>query len=174
MSELARYTIFALLSGIERDLRLFLASALAFDSLPLSEDEETQASQRLKADKSSIQSATAWQDLLDYLDLSQILDVASRHDLALASSLRVARKDVQDEIKKVRALVQIRNRVCHFRPLEVGDLTSSIDITESLTNGKSPLQWNYLGEVRTQLAGDFLKIKSPDATQDPWTAAVYS
>jgi len=79
MSTVAQGTIFKLLMSLEQDLRWLCLVGLPKSSLPLTVEERGHAEQRYLRDKGVSAAKLPWGDLIEYLDLSQTLNLIDRH-----------------------------------------------------------------------------------------------
>jgi len=136
--------------AVEQDLRRFCASDLRE---PRFTDDETRSAQsRLAASRDSVHSPGEWRDLLDYLDLSQLLDIIARHDRELAAAVGAREEDLAMLVAETRRLVPTRNRICHARPPEADDLPLTIEVVEKLGSLSSGVSLQELQDVRAELA----------------------
>src|SRR5829696_7913270 len=122
-----RNTVFALLMGLEQDLRRVLIQALSGKDSPLTPQERDNAADR-RSRSGRTSGDTDWTSYVDFLDLNELLDVVTRSDQSIESYFGNSSGNVRDVAKKARQLVPIRNRVCHARPLESTDLPTSLDV----------------------------------------------
>jgi len=96
-----RNTIFALLMGLEQDLRRVLNQALSGKDSPLTPQEwDNAADRRSRSGQSS--GDTDWTSYVDFLDLSELLDVVARSDQSIESYFGNASGNVRDVAKKAR------------------------------------------------------------------------
>src|SRR5262245_16515801 len=127
-----RLTCFAIISAIEDDLRAFLRAecTVANYRAILPTDVRNNAARRWSTDTAANAAAIAESDLdllpyIDFLDLSKALD-RLRKDV-------VVPLDVTTLARALEPLAPTRNRVCHTRPLETGDLPLCLDKAEELS-----------------------------------------
>lgn len=145
-------TIFALLMALEEDVRRACVAEIPADASPLTSDETLSATARFRVDHSGASDEPRWQTLLDYVDLSQLLDVVSRQKDILATAVGSRATDISNLVREVRRLVPTRNRVCHARPPEPDDLSLVLEITEGLVRGSpSRVSFTALMDVLTEL-----------------------
>jgi len=149
-----RNTIFAILMGLETDLRGFIRRAeIPSDSLFSPEEIKLARERFTSAQSSSPETATLEPTsdvLLDYLDLSQSLDVLLRHEELIATANLTTRSQIADIARQSRRLIGLRNRVCHARPLEPTDLAVTTEVVTALLT-TTDLPWVDLKAVRQQL-----------------------
>ena len=149
---LTRNTLFALLMGLESDIRR-LTLRWVDAAVALSADESEKATLRWKLDAPRGQLQAAPEELIDYVDLTELLDIVDRNKRAVAEGLAVADNDLVGWMRPLRGLVPIRNRVCHARPLEPDDFTVGWSlIDEFASTGPSQAMLSELGEARAHLA----------------------
>jgi LuxR family glucitol operon transcriptional activator len=116
--------------ALEEDLSRAILQAIPVDEFPLSEDEKAQAEGRRASDKGG--GTSQWHDLLYYLDLNQKLDILARHAPSITKALSLGRDVAKRVVSDMRTLTDIRNRVCHARPLEEEDLPVVLDVCKAL------------------------------------------
>src|SRR5438128_10046209 len=144
-------TIFAVLMALEADLRQACREALPDAADPLSSDESSLAGARLRADTQSDAEGAEWRQLIEYVDLSQLLDIMGRHKKAIGGHAGLSQEELVRVLRDVRRLVPTRNRVCHARPPEPDDLASVMEVAEPLARGALGLSFVSLTDVLHEL-----------------------
>jgi LuxR family transcriptional regulator, glucitol operon activator len=147
----ARLTLYAIVSAVEEDLRLLIATHL----LPAVEadeilDLELSAKARDRAARESIAEGSSVEELLLFLDFTDYYELLNRFKTTLPDS--VARY-LKTRISHLERLAQIRNRVAPSRPLNVDDLPTGIGIAESLvreSEGTWPTTHQTLQRLRIE------------------------
>ena len=150
----ARNTCFALISSIERDLRSIIIEQCHVHEIPdlLPTDLRERAVSRWHADQhpaSAIPPETD-SDLLDYVDIADLDAILRRAVRPSLPALRHAAGEIRTDLDR---LTPIRNRVCHARPLEDGDLPECLDVASRFAS-KSELPFNTLRHTRQLLASN--------------------
>jgi LuxR family transcriptional regulator, glucitol operon activator len=145
-----------MLMALESDLRR--APATHVDpAAALALEEAKRAAERWRADRDRGKLPPTTAELLDYLDLSELLDVLDRNSSAIGRAYDMDGRSLRSLLKPIRRLVPIRNRVCHARPLEPGDYAEGLSTIETLL-AASPKTFPFadIEEVRQRIA------ESPD------------
>ena len=128
-----RTTCFAIISGIEDDLRALVHQTC--DTLNIASflptDVRESANARWQKDNHSNALGHAEDDFellnyIDFLDLSKILHTSIR------SHSKVIAIDIEALARSFETLAPVRNRVCHTRPLEADDLLRCMDAAENI------------------------------------------
>jgi LuxR family glucitol operon transcriptional activator len=121
---LTRMTVYALISALEEDLRAIIKDNLVSVDNPfrlINIELELRARGRVERDIGEYLNEIDFSDLVDYFDLGdtyQTINANSSFFPAHISSM------VKKNTKKLDAIVPIRNRVMHIRPLDVEDFPS--------------------------------------------------
>lgn len=147
-----RLTCFAIISAIEDDLRAYIRTecvALNHTNI-LPADVRDSASRRWDLDNSSNTSARAGSDVdllpyIDFVDLAKILHGLRKQLNLTADAAAIA--------KALEPLAPTRNRVCHTRPLEPGDLSLCLDSGGGLC-GAAPGIFTSLSDALRRLSQD--------------------
>jgi LuxR family transcriptional regulator, glucitol operon activator len=146
-----RLTLYALISALERDLRDFLAEHVKPLVQPknlLSPALRDRATDRFLKENS--ESSPDPRELLDYLDLGEEIQAIRTHDNALDAATRAY---IKKYYLGLEAVIPIRNRVMHSRPLEFDDLPRVSDLTAELVKSHRAL-WANLRTTRKELDRD--------------------
>lgn len=154
MSKRQALTIFSVLTALEKDLRWLCLTALSMNSFPLNNDERRDAERRYLSHKGVSAAKLPWSDLVDYLDLSQTLDLLDRHRVTICRGLGASENDLKLLVKRIRPLASIRNTVCHARPLENGDLALTLETSRDLTITSALIELSSLSQALRQLDAD--------------------
>lgn len=146
----ARLTIFALLSSIEFDLRRIIRDVISpnqADEDTYSKEQMNQLVERQNKDRNSdIDNEVSY--LSNYLDFADAYAVINRCIGAYDSELEKYFKQVTAQLEK---LVTVRNRIAHSRPLNINDFPTTIDTCESLAKADC---WIELKETLRKLKTD--------------------
>lgn len=131
-----------------------MRSAIA-DALPGSEPASVIPSgvladaRRRMANTEDSSSQPSVADLLPFVDFGEALALLNRHKSSLGESLR---SQLRDWGQHLEALIPIRNRVAHSRPLEVGDLPTVEDLVRNLA--RNLLCWANSAETLARIASN--------------------
>ncbi|MGA3057703.1 MAG: AAA family ATPase [Candidatus Limnocylindrales bacterium] len=145
---LTRNTLFALLMALEGDLRQTMTKYVE-PSRAMVPDEAERASARWRGDRPRGQLQPLPAELLDYVDLSELLDMLDRHAAVLSTAVGTDRDTYHNLMARLRSLVPIRNRVCHARPLEPDDFTAAWSTIDGLV-GEAPSGLDLVGLADTR------------------------
>lgn len=140
-----RLTCFALISAIETDCREALLAIDAENDVVVPTDARDAALSRLTRDRKVVG------DGLDVL--VQYLDFADAYQTLLANKVNLTntqREALAAMAPQLQALIQVRNRVAHSRPMEIGDLSLTLDIANELV-ALSSFDWSATYEVVNRL-----------------------
>jgi len=144
-----RQTAYALMSGIEEDLRdladLHLSPWPVLDVL--GPDLFSKASARLKDEAGSANTEPALRTFLSYLDFGETVHVLNTNRARLPGPVGAW---LRKQTVTFEALMPVRNRVMHFRPLNFNDLA----LVESacgqfIASGQG--SWSHLRDVQDRL-----------------------
>jgi LuxR family glucitol operon transcriptional activator len=130
-----RNTCFALISNAEIDFRnFFIKLKNQYNFFEIPKDVEANAKNRLEQDsKGLINDHDTFSDYINYIDFGDIKKILDSVVYKLDTSNYGWCKQVALEIERI---IQIRNRVCHSRPLEIDDSTRVIDFSKYLVDHK--------------------------------------
>jgi LuxR family glucitol operon transcriptional activator len=143
-----RLTLYALISALERDLRDFLSLHIEPLVQPrnlLSDALANKATERFL--KENPESSPDPNELLEYLDLGEEIQAIRSHDNQLDA---VTKAYIKKYYLGLEAIVSIRNRVMHSRPLEFDDFYLVSDLTSALVKSHRAL-WANLRTTRREL-----------------------
>lgn len=148
-----RLTCFAVISAIETDLRHNISSiartANVTDLFPI--DVRKRAQARYTEDyKTEVLSAdtTTDSDLLDYTDFGDL----AKSIYYLLPDVAAHDTDYYRQIaSKLEAMVPVRNRVCHSRPLEVKDWSETLDFANDLISDYKHIDWTLTKDTVARL-----------------------
>ncbi len=159
----ARLSVYALLSGIEEDLRDAIDAYLLIQLSPaelLGADRLARASQRLEDELGLPSTAAEPVDFLKYLDLGDLCPLLNEHKDLLPADIG---RYFQQITKSIDLINPIRNRIAHQRPLHPEDFATTLDTANGLCAGGAS-HWFNLGSILTRLtqdAGFVLSLKIP-------------
>lgn len=143
-----RLTCFALISAIETDCREAILALDADHNVVIPAEADEAASGRLARDrKVQGDGLDAMVQYLDFADAYQTL-LANKSDLT--DSLRDALTAFAPHLS---SLIQVRNRVAHSRPMELGDLPLTLDVARALA-AHSAFEWSATNEVVQRLQSE--------------------
>lgn len=147
-----RLSLYALISSLEKDLRDFLAlhiSPLVDGNKLLSAELMQKVMDRYQRDNPETD-VPDLEELLDYLDLGDEIQLIRIHDRRLDS---VTQSYIKRYYLGLEGVVPIRNRVMHSRPLEFDDLSIVSNLTAELVKSHRAL-WANLRTTRKDLDKD--------------------
>ncbi|WP_246127670.1 NB-ARC domain-containing protein [Amycolatopsis rhizosphaerae] len=141
---MTRARLYVLIDAFENDMRQVMNHYILDH---LSEEEALGASypranQRRASDQMGDQSS-----ITAYLDLQECYDILNRHRESLPADLG---RELKDNTVEVNALVPIRNRVMHGRPLGAGDPERALSACQAFTTR----YWKTVTDVITHLRSD--------------------
>ena len=144
-TRMSRARLFSLLEAFERDMRGMIETHL----LDHKKEEEIFVPAELEAAHMRQRKDENGSDvsIVHYMDLKPTFDALARSKDSLPAPLA---QIVSQRSADVSALVPIRNRVMHFRPLQDDDP----DIATTLVQGFSPAYWVSTAEVMSRLNAD--------------------
>jgi LuxR family transcriptional regulator, glucitol operon activator len=141
-----RLTIFALLSALEIDIRefikLYIMPTVGKASL-FNASLRSRCADRFRHNNPD--ATPDADDLIDYLDLGDAIQLLRANEVAVDPSMRTYLKRYYLSLD---AMIPIRNRVMHSRPLEFDDLMRVTDLARSLTGSYSLLWANLRTNIR--------------------------
>lgn len=149
----SRLTMFAIVTSIENDLRSLiikhLEHAASVEEL-LGSDLAEKAKERLEKDVDIPPTNPSLGSLLFYVDLGDYLGMLQKYwrsiDLQSAAHLRQNRE-------LLNAVIPIRNRIMHARPLNHDDFPKMFDLAKSLVAQRADL-WGHLSRTLDHLKED--------------------
>ena len=146
----SRLTLYAVLSGIEDDLREVIGSQLGpqLDTEPLFGRHLTEKLRERRATEDSVaEEAETLGGLLEFADFGDLFQLLNVHWSLLPAQIG---NHIRDETKNFERLVPIRNRVAHSRPLLFDDFPATIDIATAFCNTEA-LRWTSLRTTMQRL-----------------------
>lgn len=147
---LTRMSVYALLCALEEDLRLIVKNYIldiqgSENKLPV--DLLEKAKRRLDKDFGTVTDDMDVTDLIEYFDLGDTYQVINSYGKEIPEHLY---KFIKSITKDLDALVLIRNRVMHIRPLDVEDYPKLISICDKIINSNTNV-WGNLVEVSEKI-----------------------
>lgn len=118
-----RLTLYALISAIEMDLRIFILQNINETNLNLFIDEELDKKITNRA-KNNLELDEDIETKVEYLDFGDCISIMNKFTKILPSVFGDEIKVISDDLLHI---TPIRNRVMHSRPIEFTDLTNVID-----------------------------------------------
>ncbi len=143
-----RLTCFALISAIETDCREAILALDADHDVLIPDDAKQAAMQRLSRDRKTI--GDGLDVLVQYLDFADSYQALLANKKHLPDSLRDALTTIAAHLQ---ALIQVRNRVAHSRPMELGDLAIALDVANAL-RAHSSTDWTATTEIVGRLESE--------------------
>jgi tetratricopeptide (TPR) repeat protein len=150
---LPRLTLYALLSGVEEDLRDLIEVHLTSEASAaevLGQDLHQRCIDRLNQDAGAADRSPNLRTLLPYIDFADAYLVLNanreRMPLPIAKSIRALTPVFE-------RLAAVRKRVMHFRPLMFDDLADTQLACEGLL-AKSDAPWAHIRDIRSRLIAE--------------------
>lgn len=140
-----RLTCFALISAIETDCREALLELETKHEVTIPKGAREAATQRLTRDRKS--AGEGLDVLVQYLDFADSYQALLANKKFLSATLS---ESMQALARQLQALIQVRNRVAHSRPMEIGDLPLALDVAQALV-ALSAAEWASTKEVVERL-----------------------
>lgn len=141
-----RLTCFALISSLETDCREAILLTEAENTLTWPDHvKETAENRAIRAREARSGKAEV---LVQYLDFADAYQILLGNGSLVPSSMYESLKHVAGRLEE---LSQIRNRVAHSRPMEIGDLASVTDIANNLAR-LSPDDWSTTAAMLRRLS----------------------
>lgn len=163
-----KLTAYAMISSLEEDLRKIIKNYI--ESKNLEEKKEfseifIKANNRIEKDIGGKYDDISYEDLIEYIDLGEAIQIISAHTSLLPKNITVSFKK---NIREIEGIIAIRNRVMHSRPLKVDDPIKVSSICEKLST-ENPLDWPNINNTINKLHADStyvlsLNIKNLDDT----------
>jgi len=167
----SRLTLYALLSGIETDLREMLVIHCGAEkdlTKLLGKDLFDRVFERYVKDGGDLGGVSSITDLVDYLDFADSYQVLNANRNLLPTKLGQMLQEVTPSLQK---LIPIRNRVAHSRPLNFEDFDAVLDASEEFQT-RSPADWKNLAYTQGRIRknpGFVLDQTMPSAPQERTT-----
>lgn len=160
-----RLTCFALVSGIEDDMRSLIADALGDADIANAVPQDRAERAQLRRAKDGLPPATALPGILAYLDFSDSWEILMTHAKALREVTRESLNSIKTALQRI---IEIRNRVAHTRPMEIDDSAALLDVASDLI-ANSPGDWLTLTNTLEKLRYDpsFVLGLTVDLPHDP-------
>lgn len=160
---LSRMTVYALLSGLEEDLRTTIKSRLGRE---LYADERfdkqliDRCKSRLEKEIGATYDEPTLDNLVDYFDLGDTYQIINSNQQCFDEEFSRA---IKSRTKQFERIIPIRNRVMHIRPLNFDDLPLITDFCNDLVKNSS-YTWDNLQDTFNRLDDDpsfVLDLKIP-------------
>lgn len=146
---LTRMTIYALISSVEEDLREVIKSHIS-DKLLFPSELKDRCLSRIEKDIGAVFDDITSDELIDYFDLGDTFQIINSNQKEFPSNISSSIKKLT---KDFEALIPIRNRVMHIRPLNFDDLSKATEICRKLKTS-TDYAWNKVTEVIDKLNED--------------------
>ena len=167
---LSRMTVYALLSGLEEDLRSVIKSRLGrerYDDKKFDQQLITRSKSRLEKEIGSTYDEDTLDNLIDYFDLGDTYQTINSNQSCFDEEFSQA---IKTRTKQFEKIIPVRNRVMHIRPLNFDDLPLITDFCNDLVKN-SFYTWENLQDTFNRLDDDpsfvlDLKIPLVDADRD--------
>ena len=150
---LTRMTVYALVSAMEEDLRSIIKShmgKLSIDDESFNKELLTRSKNRIEKDMGLFFGDIDINELIDYWDLGDTFQTINANSGKFPTHIS---KQIKGLTKKFEALITIRNRVMHIRPLNFEDLPFVSELCGKLAQEDSVL-WQATTETLMLLKDD--------------------
>jgi len=160
---LSRMTVYALLSGLEEDLRGVIKSRLGselYSDPKFDQQLITRCRARLEKDVGSAYDEPTLDNLIDYFDLGDTFQIINSNQASFDAGFSQAIKAKTRQFEKI---IPVRNRVMHIRPLNFDDLPLISDFCAELIK-ENFHGWENLQDTFDRLQDDpsfVLDLKIP-------------
>ena len=149
-ASVTRLTLYALIGGLETDLRYFIQNYLLSQVPPsklFPKDVLERAKSRMRSNLDTTVNDAESSDVLDFIDFADSYQT-------LAKNRKLLDKDTsqyfQSLVPKFEIITPVRNRVMHSRPLEMSDLSNVVEVTDYILK-RGKVQWPNLSVITKQL-----------------------
>lgn len=140
---ITRMTAYALISAIETDLRVLIKEYIKSEKY-INEEMLNKAIQRIERDLGVIFDDIEFSELIDYFDLGDSFQTINSNKELFPSHIVSTVKKIN---KDFEALIPIRNRVMHIRPLNFDDLPRISIFCDMLLKEGGSIGWNNIAET---------------------------
>jgi tetratricopeptide (TPR) repeat protein len=150
---IARLTLYAILSSIEEDMRVLILFHLEGQLEPsdlLGQEVYNKCKDRLIKDQDTTIAQASIEELLIYTDFAESYQIINSQNKYFPISVSRHFKEITPHLAK---LVPIRNRVMHSRPLDFADLSVSLDAAKYFVATNQSL-WNNLNSTLLKLESE--------------------
>lgn len=150
---IARLTLYAILSSMEEDMReliLFHLGGQMETSDLLGQEVYNKCKDRLIKDQGTTITQASVEELLIYTDFAESYQIINSQNKYFPSSVSRHFKEITPHLAK---LVPIRNRVMHSRPLDFTDFSVCLDAARHFVT-TDPSLWNNLNSTLLKLESE--------------------
>jgi len=149
-----RMTLYALISGLERDLRdgfiKYVMPSVASDKVFKDEIVKKKCESRYLKDNPGFKKQAPAIELIEYLDYPEIITLIMQWKKYVNPNMLA---DIKDRYDTIELSIGVRNRVMHVRPLDAGDFSLVYGlIVDLLQMGKH--RWLTCGHTYKKLNDD--------------------
>ncbi len=144
-----RMTCFSLISAIETDLRNLICKMNAVHEAEIPKDVKDNATSRFEGHfKESYQEDNSLSDLIDFSDFSDLSKILSKNK---NNQSLVPLDSLKKITNSLDTLIQVRNRICHSRPLDHNDINDLTDFSVLLQKIGECHWWGSITEALENL-----------------------
>jgi len=147
---LTRMTIYALISALEEDLRSLIKTHIE-DERVIEAELLNRSKNRIEKDIGGLFSDIELSDIIDYFDLGDTFQTINTNKDYFPEHVS---KLIKTETKNLEAIVSIRNRVMHIRPLNFDDLPIVSEFCKKLQKSENTILWSNISETLIRLETD--------------------
>jgi hypothetical protein len=143
-------TIYALISALEEDLRSLIKTHIE-DERVIEAELLNRSKNRIEKDIGGLFSDIELSDIIDYFDLGDTFQTINTNKDYFPEHVS---KLIKTETKNLEAIVSIRNRVMHIRPLNFDDLPIVSEFCKKLQKSENTILWSNISETLIRLETD--------------------
>ena len=143
-------TIYALIAGLEEDLRLLVKEHIDSEEL-IDSELVSRAKSRIEKDVGSLFGDLDLNEIIDYFDLGDTFQTINTNRPLFPDHVS---KLIKKLTKNFETIVSIRNRVMHIRPLNFDDLPIVSEFCKNLLDSESTILWPNVQETIKKLDDD--------------------
>lgn len=163
---LARMTLYALICGIEEDLRALIVShmgEIAIDDTPIAGVLIENAKSRYHRENGPTVAKTTVRDLVEFLDFGDTYQLINSNRVHFPEELSINIRKITGELDKI---APVRNRVMHMRPLMFDDTAFVTEFCKELVRGRDTI-WNNLSDILKKIADNPSFVLNLDIPRQP-------
>ncbi|MFA0630560.1 hypothetical protein AB4589_22775 [Vibrio sp. 10N.222.49.A3] len=144
-----RMTCFSLISAIETDLRNLICKMNTVHEAKIPKDVKDNATSRFEMHfKESHKDDDSLSELIEFSDFSDLSKILSKNK---NNQSLLSLENLKETTNGLDRLIQVRNRICHSRPLEYNDINDLTDFSVLLQRMGERHWWSSINEALENL-----------------------